>query len=145
LFINVCPALPTDYPDNIKRLIKQSIINLKYSIESEEYSQYTFSALRALEGHMKYIFKKSGVIITKNFDIFELNGISPGYKLKAFCGIPNVDTKNKLEKYYNYYHANRHTIFHFGDIIGTTDSTRMIETKREADEIIKKCIEYICE
>lgn len=144
-FNDICPTLPTGYPENVKRLIKQSIINLKYSVESEEYSQYAFPALRALEGHMKYIFSKSGIIVTKTFDMFDRNYTSNCYELKSTYNIKDVNTKNRLEEYYNYYHATRHTIFHFGEIIGSTDTTRMIETKEEADEIIKRCIKYICD
>lgn len=144
-FNNLCPTFPTDYPENLKRLIKQSIINLVYYIKSEEYSQYAFPALRALEGHMKYIFNKFGIIVTKTFDMFEKNNTTNNYELKSTCSINDVPTKNNLEKYYNYYHAIRHAIFHFGEIIGQTNATRMIETKEEADEIIKKCIKYICE
>lgn len=144
-FSDLCPVLPPDYPENIKRLIKQSIINLQYYIKSEEYSQYVFPALRALEGHMKYIFSKSGIAVTKTFDMFEKNSTTNRYELKSTCAITEVNIKNKLVKYYSYYHANRHTIFHFGEIMGSTDSTRMIETKEEADEIIKQCIQYICE
>ena len=59
--------------------------------------------------------------------------------------ISDIVLKRKLEEYYNFYNTTRHTIFHFGDIIGGTDSTRLIETKSEADELIKKCLSYICE
>ncbi len=140
----VCPVFPSDYPENIKILIKQSIINLNYYIEGEEYSQYAFPALRALEGHIKYILNKNGILVKKSFDMFEQNEKNT-YELKANCAIYDTSIKAKLEKYYNYYHDNRHSICHFGEFIGDTDTTRMIETKDDADEIIKKCIEYICE
>jgi hypothetical protein len=45
-----------------------------------------------------------------------------------------------LEACYNFYNSTRHTIFHFGDILGTADSTRIIGTKTEADELIKECL-----
>ena len=44
---------------------------------------------------------------------------------------------------YNYYKSQRDTDFHFGDILGGMDNTRFIETKEEADEIIKNCISLI--
>jgi ribonuclease HI len=80
-FRDICPELPSDYPDNIKRLIKQAIINMNYYIKSEEYSQYAFPALRALEGHMKYIFCKAGVTVSKTFQMFEFNKTSNRYEL----------------------------------------------------------------
>ncbi|MDO4556341.1 MAG: hypothetical protein Q4B70_14550 [Lachnospiraceae bacterium] len=54
-------------------------------------------------------------------------------------------SKNRsIENCFNYYKSQRDTDFHFGDIMGTADNTRFIETKDEADEIIKKCIALIC-
>ena len=57
----------------------------------------------------------------------------------------NVSLKSNIEKCYNYYHVNRHTVFHFGDLMGGIDTSRMIETKRESDEIIDKIIKMINE
>ena len=50
---------------------------------------------------------------------------------------------NSIENCYNYYYSQRNTAFHFGDIIGPTDNTRLIDTKEEADEIIKQCLALI--
>ncbi len=143
---DICPNFSVDYPANIKRLVRQAIINLSYFIESEDYSQYVFPALRALEGHMKYLFGKAGVsIISKQgFCYFEKDSSTQKYYLPTTI-ISDIVLKHKLEEYYNFYNAIRHTIFHFADIIGSTDSTRLIETKGEADELIKKCLSYICE
>ncbi len=132
---------PAGYPENIKRLIKQSIINLNYSMKSEEYSQYAFSALRALEGHIKYLLTSAGLKVGKNFDMFNKDG-SGAYKLAR--NIADVSKRLQIEECYNYYKSQRDTIFHYGEILGDTDSTRMIETKGEVNEIIQKCIALIC-
>lgn len=144
-FDTLCAALPVGYPENIKRLIKQAIINLKHFVKSEDYSQYAFPALRALEGHMKYLFDKCGIAITtkSGFSVFNKDTTTNKYYITAMVADANI--KSRLEKYYNFYCDNRNTIFHFGDILGITDSTRMIESKEEADEIIKKCIKFITE
>jgi len=143
---DVCPVFPTDYPDNIKRLIRQALINLSYYVESEDYSQYVFPALRALEGHMKYLFGRAGItIISKQgFCHFEKEPVTKIYYLPPKI-VADAELKRKLEEYYNYYNTIRNTVFHFGDITGATDSTWIIETKSEADEHIKKCLSYICE
>jgi ribonuclease H-related protein len=142
----LCLNFPPDYPENIKKLVRQSIINLEYYVTSEDYSQYAFPALRALEGHMKYMFSKIGInIISKHgFNMFNKDDTSGLFVLPQSVGISNNDIKVKLEKYYNVYHQERHTILHYGDILGETDSTRIIEKKSEADDIIKKCINIIC-
>lgn len=134
-------GLPSNYPNSIKRLIKQAIINLKYYIESEDYSQYAFPALRALEGHIKYLIGIAGGTVSKTFNQFNRSTPSDPYVYAA--SLTDTTKKNSIETCYNYYKSQRDTAFHFGDILGATDSTRIIETKEEADEIIKKCIDLI--
>ncbi len=134
-------SLPVNYPNNIKRLIKQAIINLTYYVESENYSQYAFPALKALEGHIKYLIGIAGGPVNKQFSQFNRKNPSEPYYLSA--SLADINKKADIEKCYNYYKSQRDTAFHFGDIIGSTDSTRIIGTKKEADEIILKCIELI--
>ena len=134
-------GLPDNYPDNIKRLIKQSIINLNYNIESEDYSQYAFPALRALEGHIKYLINQAGGSVGRTFSQF--NKITSSAPYTYVGHLTDSTKKNSIEKCYNFYKSQRDTAFHFGDIIGNTDTTRIIETKEDADEIIKKCIDLI--
>lgn len=141
---NISPNLPMDYPESLKSLIRQSVINLTYYAEAEEYSQYAFPALKALEGHIKYLCNKSGINLqSRKFDIFDLNQNNE-YELKRNIQVDS-NTKGKIERYYNYYVKNRHTIFHFGDLIGLSDNTRMIDDKNEVDEIIKEVIKMINE
>jgi len=140
----IFPEFPLDYPDSVKRLIRQAIINLNYFIESEDYSQYVFPALRTLETHMKYLFSKVGITITKKngFNYFDKCQTTNRYYLPSSI-ISDLEIKEKLENSYNFYNETRHTLFHTGDIMGMFDDTRIIEDKREADNLIKKCLSYI--
>lgn len=144
-FNDMCSNLTVQYPDNIKKLIKQSIINIYYCVEGEDYGHYTFPALKALEGHIKYILDKNGIIVSKTLNFFDYDKNTQIYTLKSNVNITDQVTIQKLEKYYNYYNLTRHSIFHFGDIIGNTDTTRMIDTKEEANDIIKECLKFINE
>jgi ribonuclease HI len=141
------PSFHADYPENIKRLIRQAIINLSYYVESEDYSQYVFPVLRALEGHMKYLFDKSKIKVAgrNTFGMFDMDQTTRRYYLPASINIPDRNIRANLEECYNFYNSTRHTIFHFGDILGTTDSTRLIRTKKEADELIKECLRLLSE
>lgn len=131
-------GLPRNYPASLKRLIKQSIINLTHYIESEEYSMYVFPALRALEGHIKYLITEVGGTAGRQFSCFGWDKTTNRYVLtKKFA---DSSKNSSIEKCYNYYKLQRDTAFHFGDIIGEVDNTRLIATKEEADEIIGKCI-----
>ena len=89
--------MPSDYPDSCKALIQQSIINLSYYVEAVEYSQYVFPALRALEGHIKYICNKNGIIVTRTFDVFDLDKTNNRYFLTSKQKI-STQTKQYIEK-----------------------------------------------
>ena len=140
----ICPSLPSDYADSCKDLIQQSLINLNYYIDAIDYSQYVFPALRALEGHIKYVCNKNGIVVTRTFDVFDLDKTNNRYFLTSKQKISN-QTKQYIEKMYNYYVINMHTLFHIGDMIGLAVNTRTLETKQEADEIIKEVISMINE
>lgn len=136
--------LPSKYPQGIKNLIKQSIINLTYDIESEDYSQYAFPALRALEGHMKYLIVLAGGTPGRNFKCFGLDSsVSPArYVLRE--KFTDSSKNHCIEECYNYYVSQRNTLVHFGDVINlSSDNTRGICKKEDANEIIKKCIDLI--
>jgi ribonuclease HI len=118
-YANLCANIPANYNNSIKTLLRQAIINLNGYFEAEEYGQYAYPALRALEGHMKYLFNKNGIHVEKSFTQFNGNEID-GYVLTASIQEPDI---TNLESCYNYYVKTRHKIFHFGDIIGCTDNT----------------------
>lgn len=136
-------SLPITYPVGLKRLIKQSIINMTHYVESEEYSMYVFPALRALEGHIKFLITEAGGTPGRQFGCFGYNRTIVPNRYVVTESFPDRSKNGSIEKCYNYYKSQRDTVFHFGDIIGSTDNTRLIETKEEADEIIKKCLSLI--
>lgn len=135
--------LPLDYPNGIKRLIKQSIINMTHFVESEDYSMYVFPALRALEGHIKYLISKAGGNAGRRFSCFGVDKTVNPNRYIVTESFPDGSWNRNIENCYNYYKSQRDTVVHFGDIVGLSDNTRIIDTKDEADEIIKKCIELI--
>lgn len=140
-YINLCPNLPANYPPSIKTLIRQAIINLNGYFSTEEYGQYAFPALRALEGHIKYLFTQNGITVVDRFEQFDGNS-ADGYTLKKKFSDGNPDSSS-IEQCYNYFAKTRHKIFHFGDIIGQTDNTYLINTKAEADTIIREALRLI--
>lgn len=138
---NLCPNIPETYNANIKTLVRQAIINLNGYFEAEEYGQYAFPALRAMEGHIKYLFGKNNIIVGRSFEQFT-GSAAAGYVLKPEFVIPSPDNTN-IETCYNFYNKTRHKIFHFGDIIGETDNTVLIASKEEADNIIREALRLI--
>ncbi len=144
---NLCYNIPKTYPENCVTLIRQALINKLCYVESEDYAQYTFPALKALEGHIKFLMKKAEI----DFDSkqigasFKFNDNDNIFELNGNLSINDINLKHNIEKCYNYYNNNRHTLFHFGDLIGNVDTSRMIGTKREADEIIDSIVNMINE
>ena len=144
IYVPIENGLPGTYPPGIKRLIKQAIINLNYYVESEDYSQYAFPALRALEGHIKYLITLAGGTVGRRFKCFHLDETVIPNKYVVKESFPDSSKNQYIENCYNYYVSQRNTTFHFGDVLNTAfDNTRNINTKKEADEIIKKCIDLI--
>lgn len=137
----LCPRIPEEYNVNIIKLIKQAIINLNNYVQSEDYGQYAFPALRALEGHIKVLFLSQQIHVADRFEQFTGDTIN-GYRLKTSYSI-DAAVKEKIESCYNYYHMIRHKLFHFGDVIGSTDNTYMISDKNEVDQIIRDTISLI--
>ena len=133
-------GLPNNYPVGLKRLIKQAIINMTHYVESEEYSMYVFPALRALEGHIKYLITEAGGNPGRQFSCFDCDRATTPSRYVVTESFPDRSKNGSIEKCYNYYKSQRDTVFHFGDIIGQTDNTRLIDKKEEADEIINHCL-----
>ena len=139
--VNLCPNLPHNYPSSIKTLIRQAVINLNGYFRAEEYGQYAFPALRALEGHIKYLLTLNAIPVGDRFEQFKGNP-SDGYVLKPGYTLTPPDDTNVIQCY-NYYVKTRHKIFHFGDILGPTDNTYLINTKADADIIIRETLRLI--
>ena len=72
-YTQMVSGLPANYPEGLKRLIKQSIINMTHYVESEDYSMYAFPALRALEGHIKFLITQAGGNPGRQFSCFGLD------------------------------------------------------------------------
>lgn len=154
-----CPSLPANYPNTIIKWLRQSIINLSYNIDNcEDYAQYTLPALKALDAHIEFLFVNNGISLIEkrkqkiqqgerdSSRFYMFNKINPGvYKLcEDFSKeISNPQIVEHLEHCYNYYNKHRHSLFHTGNIIGNTTTARILANKKEANEIIMKCLSLI--
>lgn len=141
-FDNYCPNIPDNYNVNVRKLLKQAIINLNSYFEAEDYSQYAFPSLKALEGHIKVLFSKAGIHYKKNIgEVFHFDKSSNKYFLDN-KSIPETE-KSNIEKCYNHYKATRHKVFHFGDVIGNTDNTFVFASKEQVNDAIIETLKLI--
>lgn len=137
--------LPQNYPYEIKKLVKQSIINMNYNaideIDFEDYSMYTLPAFRTLEGHIKYLINQVGVKITQNFNCFNKD---KNNEYIFVAPISDLSKKTSIEICYNFYKLHRDTLFHYGDISNSNfGNTRFVSSKQEANDLIQKCVDLI--
>ena len=143
--------LPSDYPKDCIKLIKQAlseyfVLSKKSYVEAYDFGHYIFPACRALEGTIKYLFEKSGVHISKQpiGSYFGLNDENMFYlKGSIFDTAPY---KPHLEEGYNIYHSHRHALGHFGELSNDDEydsTTYMIDNKDEAISIIEEIMDII--
>lgn len=129
---------PADYPSAIKNLVRTALISLAVNYECPEYSHFVFPALKAVEGHLKYLFFKNGMDVTeKGFgEFFEGKSDKGAFILKN----PKLAYAKEICEAYSFWNAQRHTIFHYGQLFGKIDSTRELKTKADANEIIQRSL-----
>ncbi|WP_291560736.1 MULTISPECIES: viroplasmin family protein [unclassified Clostridium] len=133
-------------PEKITRVLHQAVYNLNIYAELFDASFLIFPALRALEGFLKFILGKHEINCNNGFNMFapKDNGT---YAL--------IDTYNKnigsskkicyLNKLYNFYYKQRHSLFHWNDPLKNYDDTKLIDTCASAHNIIKNTLQLIDE
>lgn len=121
----------------IKRLSYQAIMNLKVTNEMFDYAFLAYPALRLLEGHLKYVMRDKNIILEGGkFSMFTCTetGVKKYILQTEFEGHFTPNQKINVERAYNFFKNNRHSLFHWGDIDGPlgNDRTRMVERVDEA-------------
>lgn len=128
----------------LKKVLLQAVYNTNIKGEMFDYSYLVSPALRALEGHIKYIYKYNqitynnrsiGSIFNKRDNIFSLK---EEYKQEL-----ENNKVEYIESVYNYYHRNRHSLSHWNDVELPQDDTRIIENYGEAIRIIDDTLSII--
>lgn len=142
--------LPNAYSglgDGILKMLRTSYTLKDISIPLQDYGCYVFPALRGLEGVMRQLLFDKGYSIqidnNNSFHgIFYKNQSIRRYLVADEFRRKIGDSKicQALEHCYTYFNQQRHELFHANDF---PDSSRFIETKEEANQIIEKVITII--
>ena len=121
----------------IWKLFSPSVTLSNIEKDMEDYSCFTFPALRALEGYLKYLLAEKNIVIDEahNFGtVFNKDSNDKAIVISKYVtDIADTDYVEALEERYNYFKTNRHVIFHVDQILITT---KVIENKQEATSII---------
>ncbi len=124
------------HPIKLKKVLLQAIYNNNLEGDMFEYTFLPFPALRALEGHLKYIVSNYSIELEKGIigSIFK----GQNYGLSQECKTKIVDTKKikYLEDAYKHYRNHRHSLSHWADFDTPLDTTRIIESISEAKQLI---------
>ena len=97
-----------------------------------------FSRVKSCGRAFKYLFFKNGMDVTeKGFgEFFEGKSDKGAFILKN----PKLAYAKEICEAYSFWNAQRHTIFHYGQLFGKIDSTRELKTKADANEIIQRSL-----
>lgn len=129
---------------SIYNLIIQSVYNLFLNVDNfKDCSFLTTPILRALEGHLKLLFKNELNIEIKlnSFSYFDKDPSTGIYSLQNTY-VNQLDNKivNHINECYNNYSRVRHILLHFGDL--DIEDTKML-SKEDSQKIIINIIELI--
>ncbi|MDE8163829.1 viroplasmin family protein [Erysipelothrix rhusiopathiae] len=149
--------VPQDYPKDVITLIKQATMEkIAISLNKEDriydYCGYVFSACRALEGHIKYLFEKENVHIGKKSN-GKYKTIGEYFTVDS-NGVAHVSNKEaqtwksieKINKSYEIYLIHRHRLGHFGELMSFDHSESdsfMIDNKQTAIDMIQEILDVI--
>lgn len=138
------PDVPITINGKLKNSLLQSIYNLNYSGNMFDFTFLLHPVLRALEGHLRYILCDHNIpLVDDKFKCF--NKLNNLWELKSeyHSLLPKPDHVIYLNNVYNHYSNNRHTLFHWDTPLGDIDQTRVINSKFEADTLIKETLKLI--
>jgi ribonuclease HI len=139
------PNLPDTIKGKLKNSLLQSIYNLNYSGDMFDYTYLLHPALRALEGHIKLVLNNHLIPIEKDKISSCFHKLSSQYEIipDFYKLLPNSNYTNYINDTYNFYCNHRHTLFHWDEPLADIDTTRVIQSKNEADILIKETLDLI--
>ena len=76
---------------------------MTHFVESEDYSMYAFPALKALEGHIKYLISEAGGNAGRQFSCFGMDKTVIPNRYVVTESFPDRSKNRLIENCYNYY------------------------------------------
>lgn len=129
----VCDRLPTAHAflgETVTAIIAPALALAKIRADLPDYSAFVYPALRGLEGYIKQIFRKNGIIV-KNAVGFA--GYFEDTKLKSGVKIASFTERTAVENCYAFFCDHRHGLFH---VDGMVETTRIIANRNEAISLV---------
>lgn len=127
------PKTKTKLSATVRDVIEPSMIFLKVMIPVPDYSYMLYPVLRGMESSMRSVLENNGIgVEAEKFQVFTK---SKGFYILDINYRDSIadDTREKVEKCYNFYHKNRHTLFHASD---EPSEIRCIENRNEAIKLL---------
>lgn len=133
-------------PTKIENVLYQSIYNLNIDGDMFDPTFLVFPALRAFEGFLKHILNKHKIQCKDKFYMFKKKNNNT-YMIDCNYN-KNLGSTKKIayvNKAFNFYHKNRHSLFHWNDPTAQIDDTRIIDSIDHAQKLIKDTLNLINE
>lgn len=132
--------------EHLVKMLSASLVYKKIDIDLDDYTSFVFPVLRVLEGYIKKLFLSSNYKLpdkgSKGFDNIFICPFGKEFELRDEVKekINCEATCKAIEKAYNYYHQNRHVLFHIRNV---PEASRYIENKHEAVRMINEVLSLI--
>lgn len=134
----------------LKKNILQAVFYMNMDIDMFDYTGLAFHGYRALEGHLRYVLKDNGIILTgTSFSIFDKNKeLLSNYKMAVHQHCNDTQKADAVIKYiektYKYFGDKRHIYFHWNNPnITGIDDTAVIESRTQAQGLIRESLNLI--
>lgn len=138
--------LPKSYSyfgKNLKNIMSSTLFVKNIDTDLHDYSFITFPILRGIEGVLKELTIRYGILKSgdKTFHMFDKDSNSGIYSLnpKYNANVPSSAKIDSLNDLYNFYSKHRHTLFHVEQI----DLGTRLLSKADAINITNDAILYI--
>ncbi|MDO9304703.1 MAG: type II toxin-antitoxin system RnlA family toxin [Sulfuricurvum sp.] len=129
--------------ETTRKMLSSALTFKKVDIALPDYTPFAFPALRAMEGYLKKSLMDKGISIcaTNGFNHFDKQD-DGSYTLKSVhtLQINCANTTRGIEKCYNFFNKNRHSLFHTA---GVTSTTRILTNKDQATRIVDTVFKLI--
>ena len=145
--------LPNSYDkiwsEKLRKCILQAVYYMNLHDKMFDYTGLAFHGYRALEGHLRYVLKESGItLLGTNFDLFENKQLRSDFKKEVHSHISDHLKADNIIKYieetYKYFGDKRHAYFHWNNPnITGIDDTRVIENEINAQGLIRESLNLI--
>ncbi|WP_169910810.1 type II toxin-antitoxin system RnlA family toxin [Evansella clarkii] len=143
---NFLPNSHGKLDEKMKKVLYQSIYNLRLQADMFDYTFLTFPSLRVLEGHLRYRMKEKNIPLEEGkFSMFCKSHNGKYVLQSAYQAYFTDQQRESVQDSYNFLNKNRNSLFHWNNLEGplNIDRTKVIDNISDARGIILNVFDII--